>query len=186
MYGKTVQKEKGKQDIWFVYRREELAKLSKQVNFKDRDIIVENGLTILMMKVSSFVHKFPRYVGTSVLELSKLLMYDFHYDYILEKYGGNAQLFMTDTDSLMYNIKTEDFYEDIKDDINARFDTSEYSEDHLDVKKHNFLVGRNKKGIEMFKDELKGVQFVEFAGLNAKTYSYSMSTERRKRSLRAL
>ena len=57
-------------------------------------------------------------------------MFDFHYNFIREKYGNKAELLFTDTDSLMYQIETDDFYKDISKDIGKRFDTSNYSENH--------------------------------------------------------
>lgn len=101
-------------------------------------------------------------------------MYDFHYNYIKDKYGDKAMLLFTDTDSLAYEIKTEDFYADIAGDIEKLFDTSEYPKEHPSVIKAGFKVGVNKKVIGMFKDEASGKQIEEFVGLRAKLYSYKM------------
>jgi hypothetical protein len=94
-------------------------------------------------------------------------MYDFHYNYIKKKYGDRAKLLFTDTDSLAYEIKTENFYKDISPDIKSKFDTSDYPDDHL-------LEKVNKKVPGMFKDEACGKQIVKFVGLRAKLYSYIM------------
>ena len=72
----------------------------------------------------------PVYLGMCILDLSKTLMYDFHYNYIKKKYEDKAKLLITDTDSLMYEIQTEDFYKDIIRDLKDRFDTSGYPFDH--------------------------------------------------------
>lgn len=112
-----------------------------------------------------------------ILDLSKTLMYDFHYNYILPKYAERARLLFTDTDSLAYEIQTEDFYKDIAEDIQTRFDTSDYPVDHAS----HIKTGINKKVIGMFKDEAGGKQIEEFVGLRAKLYSYRMDGEDHKK-----
>ena len=98
------------------------------------------------------------------------MIYDFHYRYIKEKYGDRAKLLFSDTDSLAYEIKTQDFYADISNDVETRFDTSEYPNGHPS----GIKTGVNKKVIGMFKDEAAGKQIEEFVGLRAKLYSYKM------------
>ena len=68
----------------------------------------------------------PIYLGLSILEISKTLMYEFYYDYMKPKYANNVKLCYMDTDSFIINIKTNDFYEDISNDVENRFDTSNY------------------------------------------------------------
>ena len=106
-----------------------------------------------------------------ILDISKTLMYDFHYNYIKEKYGKNAKLLFTDTDSVTYDIKTEDVYKDFWADKD-KFDFSGYKEtsDFYDLK--------NKKVIGKMKDETAGVPIVEFVGLRSKMYSYVTNDER--------
>ena len=99
-----------------------------------------------------------------ILDLSKTLMYDFHYNYIKQKYGDKAKLLFTDTDSFMYVIQTEDFYKDISADVKHRFDTSDYPPNHSS----GIPSGLNKKVIGMFKDEVGGDIIDEFVGLRAK------------------
>ena len=70
------------------------------------------------------------YLGQAILDLSKISMYEFHYDYMLPKYGKHLKLCYMDTDSLVYDIKADDFYEDIANDVKARFDTSSYFQNH--------------------------------------------------------
>ena len=100
----------------------------------------------------------------SILDLSKSLIYDFHYNYIKTKYGDKAKLLFTDTDSLAYEIKTKDFYKDINPDIEKRFDTSDYPTNHPS----GIKTETNSEVIGMFKDEAGGKQIVEFVGLKAK------------------
>ena len=93
-------------------------------------------------------------------------MYEFHYDYMVPKYGKNLTLCYMDTDSLVYRIKTEDFYADIADDVPTRFDTSGYCDNRP------LPIGMNKKVIGLMKDELGGDIMTEFVALRPKLYSY--------------
>ena len=98
-------------------------------------------------------------------------MFDFHYNYIREKYkGGQESLLFTDTDSLLYLIHTDDFYKDISHDIKTHFDTSDYPPDHPS----GILTGVNKKVIGLFKDEVAGRQITHFWGLRPKLYSFKV------------
>ena len=110
----------------------------------------------------------PLYLGISILDISKILMYKFWYDYISPKYGDRAKPCYTDTDSFIINIKTEDFFEDISNDVERWFDTSNYDKND----KRPLPIGKNKKSIRSFKDELGGKIITEFAALRAKAYSY--------------
>ena len=103
-------------------------------------------------------------------------MYDFHYNYIKRHYDDRAKLLFTDTDSLCYEIKTDDFYKDIANAIESKFDTSEYPKDHPS----GIKSGVNKKVIGMFNDEAKGKQIEEFVGLRAKLYKVSGEEDHKK------
>ena len=122
------------------------------------------------MKKTELVFKKPIYLGMSILDISKTLMYDFHYKYIKKKYGPKAKLLVTDTDSLMYEIHTEDFFEEIREDIKEKFDTSNFE--------NSKLPRLNKKVPGMFKDEAGGKIISEFVvGLCAKSYVFDMYGE---------
>ena len=108
----------------------------------------------------------PIYLGLSILEISKLLMYKFWYDYMNPKYGDKVKLCYMDTDSFIMNIKIEDFYKDMANDVEKRFDTSNYECDRP------LPTGKNKKVIGLMKDELGGRIITEFIALRPKTYSY--------------
>ena len=108
----------------------------------------------------------PIYLGLSILEISKTLMYGFWYDYMKPNYGDNVKLCYMDTDSFILHIKTEDFYKDIADDVEKRFDISNYEVNRP------LPTGKNKKVIRLMKDELVGKIMIEFIALIPKTYSY--------------
>ena len=143
-------------------------KLSTKPNFKHCNIFCEELIAVHMKKTELEFDK-PVYRGMCILDLSKTIMYEFHYNYIKPKYGDKAKLLFTDTDSLMYEIKTEDFYKDISGDVKDRFDTSDYPPNHPS----GIPTGCNKV-LGMFKDEIAGRIIEEFVGLRAKLYSYRM------------
>ena len=118
-----------------------------------------------MKKVKVKMNK-PLYLGLSILDISKITMYEFWYDFIKSKYGSNAKLCFTDTDSFIINVKTEDFYKDISENVIERFDTSNYIHDRP------LPIGVNKKVLELMKDELGGGIITEFVALRPKAYSY--------------
>ena len=109
----------------------------------------------------------PIYLGMSILAISKTLMYELWYNYIKPKYQDKAKLCYIDTDSFFIHIKTEDFYEDIANDIKKWFDTSHYDEND----KILLPICKNKKLIGLFKDELDGKIMKDFVGLREKTYT---------------
>ena len=122
------------------------------------------------MKKTKVLFNKPIYLGMCILDLSKTLMYDFHYNYMKKNYGEKAKLLFTDTDSLAYEVQTEDFYRDISGDVATKFDTSNFPKDHPS----GIEAGHNKKVVGMFKDEAGGQIIEEFVGLRAKLYSYKM------------
>ena len=103
----------------------------------------------------------PVYLGMSILDISKTLMYEFWYDYIKPKYGGRAKLCYMDTGSFIIHIITEEFCEDIADEVERWFDTSNYDKDD----KIPLPIGKNKKVIELMKDDLGGKLMKKFCGL---------------------
>ncbi|CAB3976958.1 Hypothetical predicted protein [Paramuricea clavata] len=127
----------------------------------------ENLIVVKRMKEVLTLNK-PCYVGMSILDLSKTLMYDFHYNTIKKEYGDKSKLLFTDTDSLMYEIKTDDVYEDFKriGEEKDCWDNSDYPKDSP------YYSAHNKKVIGKFKDEAGGVPVIEFVGLRSKMYSY--------------
>ena len=128
-----------------------------------------------MSKIKVVMNK-PVYMGQAILDLSKTIMYDFHYDYMKHKYRAeDLTLCYIDTDSLIYSIRTEDLYKDIADDVEARFDTSGYVPDR------HLPVGLNKKVIGLMKDELGGKIMREFVSWLPKMYSYKVGNSEPKK-----
>lgn len=135
--------------------------------FKDRVIFDEGCVAIELSKCKIFFNQ-PIYIGFCVLDMAKVQLYKFHYEYMLEKYPlDRLKLCYTDTDSGIYQIKTENVYTDIKDDLTEWFDTSDYPEDNP------YQLPRvNKKVMGVMKDEMKGKILEEFVGLRSKMYSF--------------
>ena len=121
----------------------------------------------------------PVYLGQAILDLRKTVMYEFHHNCMVPKYGENFHLWgapcltlcYTDTDSLVYHIKTKDFYTDITDDVEERLDTSSYLIGHGGCPNRPLPVGMNKKVIRLMKDELGGAIMTEFVAMRPKLYS---------------
>ena len=152
-------------NIRLVMSREACLCTVMKPNFKSGVLFGENLMGCEMGKIKVVMNK-PVYPGQAILDLSKIVMYEFHYDYMVPKYGENLQLCCLDTDSLIYHIKTKDFYADIADDVPTRFDTSGYCSNHP------LPIGLNKKVTSLMKDELGGTIMTEFAALRPKLYSY--------------
>ena len=169
VFGKTMENIRKRVDVKLVNTKEKLRKLVAKPNFKSCKIFNENLVSVHMKKTSLTMNK-PVYLGMCILDLSKTIMYDFHYNYIKSKYGDKAKLLFSDTDSLMCEIQTEDFYKDISGDVKDRFDTSDYPENHPS----GIPTGINKKVLGMMKDEAAGKIIKEFVGLRAKLYSFIM------------
>ena len=169
VFGKTMENIRNRVNVKLVNTQEKFKKLSAKPNYKSCKIFNENLISVHMKKTSLIMNK-PVYLGMCILDLSKTIMYDFHYNYIKPKYGAKAKLLFTDTDSFMYEIETEDFYKDISKDVKDRFDTSDYPENHPS----GIPTGINKKVLGMFKDEAAGKRIKEFVGLRAKLYSFIM------------
>ena len=169
VFGKTMENIRNRVNVKLVNTGEQFKKLAAKPNYENRIIFNENLVSVHMKKTSLTMDK-PVYLGMCILDLSKIIMFDFHYKYIKPKYGNKAKLLFTDTDSFLYEIQTEDFYKDISGDVRHRFDTSDYPEGHPS----GIPTGINKKVLGMFKDEAAGKIINEFVGLRAKLYSYKM------------
>ena len=170
VFGKTMENIRNRVDVKLVNTKEKLRKLVAKPNLKSPPKIFSENLVSVHMRKTSLLMNKPVYLGMCILDLSKTIMYDFHYNYIKSKYEDKAKLLFTDTDSLMYEIETEDFYKDISGDVKDRFDTSDYPENHPS----GIPTGINKKVLGMMKDEAAGKIIKEFVGLRSKLYSFVM------------
>nr|XP_022909031.1 uncharacterized protein LOC111420296 [Onthophagus taurus] len=138
--------------------------LIAKLNFKSIKVFTETFSAIQMDRLHVVYDK-PLYVGFTVLELSKLLMYDFYYDFLKPKYGEDVRLCYMDTDSFTVLINSYDIYRDVKLNLN-KFDTSNYSPDNrFDIPLQNKAV------LGKMKDENCGNIMVEFVGLRSKVYA---------------
>ena len=165
VFGKTMENVRKHRDIKLVKTDKKRNKLVSEPNFHTMKLIDNNLAIIEMRKVKVKMNK-PIYLGLSILDISKITMYEFWYDYVKIKYQDKARLCYMDTDSFVVNIKTKDFYKDISQDVNKRFDTSNYTFERP------LPTGVNKKVIGLMKDELGSDVITEFVALRPKAYSY--------------
>ena len=149
VFGKKMRNIRKHRDIKLVTLDKKRSKLVSEPNYHTINLISED-LSIIEMKKSKVKMNKPIYLGLSKLEISKILMYEFWYDYMKPKYNDNVKLCYMDTDSFVIHIKTNDFYKDVSDDVDNRFDTSNYEV------KRPLPIGKNKKVIGLMKDELGG------------------------------
>ena len=165
VFGKTVENVRKHIEIKSVTTDKKRSKLVSEPNYHTINLISED-LSIIEMKKTKVKMNKPIYLGLPILKISKILMCEFWYDYMKPKYNDNVRLCYMDTDSFIMNIKTNDFYKDISDDVDNRFDTSNYEV------KRPLLIGKNKNVIGLMKNELGGQIITEFVTLRPKTYSY--------------
>ena len=166
VYGKTMENVRNHRDIKLKsYKRRK--RLFSELNYHSHKTFSEYLIAIEMKKTKIKMIK-PIYLGMSVLDISKTLMYEFWYDYIKPKYKEKAKLCYMDTDSFVINIFTEDFFEDINNDVERWFDTSNYDEND----KRPLPIGKNKKVPGLFKDELGGKIITEVVAVRPKTWAY--------------
>ena len=150
VFGKTMENIRKHRNIKLVNNEDEYLQNVMKPNFKSGTLLGPELMGCEMGKVKVVMNK-PVYLRQAILNLSKIVMYEFHYDYMTRKYDDDKlTLCYMDTDSLIYNIETEDFYKDMADDVESRFDTSGYIPDCL------LPIGLNKKVIGLMKDELGG------------------------------
>ena len=165
VFAKTMENLRNHRDIRLVTTNKKRSKLVSEPNYHTTKWFSEHLIAIEMKKTKLLMNK-PIHLGFSILDLSKIVMHEFWYDYIKPKYQNNAKLRYMDTDSFIIHIKTEDFCKDIADDIEKRFDTlnSEYN--------RPFPPGKNKKVIGLMKHELGGKIMTKLVAIRPKTYFF--------------
>ena len=155
VFGKTMENIRKHKDIKLVTTDKKRRKLVSEPNYHTINLISEDFSIIEMKKTKLKMNK-PIYLRLSILETSKILIYEFWYDYMKPKYGNDLKLCYMDTDSFIINTKINDFHEDIATDVANRFDTSNYEVNR------SLPMGKNKKIIGLMKDELGAKIIMEF------------------------
>ena len=169
VFGKTMENVRNYRNIKLVTKDERRKQLVSEPNYHTSKFFSEHLMVVEMKKKNVKMNKLI-YLGMSVLCISKTLTYEFWFDYIKPKYGDRAKLCYMDIGSFILHIKTEDFYEDIANDVEGRFDTSDFDKNH----KRPLPIGKNKKIIGLFKSKLGAKIMSEFCALRAKTWACLM------------
>ena len=178
VFGKTMENIRKRVNVKLVTDEKQLLKWASKPTYISSKIFNENLVAVHRIKEIITLNK-PAYVGMCILDLSKTLMYDFHYNYIKQHYGSKAKLLFTDTDSLTYEIEAEDVYSDFWKDKDL-FDNSDYPESSP------YFYKKNKKVIGKFKDEAAGIIISEFVGLRSKMYSYIKENQKEERTAKGI
>lgn len=152
VFGKTMENLRNRVDIKLVNSETTLRKYVSKPSFQRCQIFNEDLVGVENKQINLLLNK-PVYVGCTILELSKIVMYDFHYNVMQKRYGDQVNLLFTDTDSLCYEIFTDDIYEDMRQ-FQHCFDTSNYSKDNP------LFSTIFKKVPGKMKDELAGRCFI--------------------------
>ena len=172
VFGKTMENVRKHRDIKLVTTEKRRLKLVSEPHYHTTKHFSENLIAIEMKKTKVKINK-PIYLGASILDISKTLIYKFWYDYLKPKYNDKVKLCYMDTDSFIIIIKTEDFYKDIANDVERWFDTSNYDKND----KRPLPIGKNEKAIGLFKDELGGKIMTEVVANRARTYAYLLDND---------
>ena len=147
VFGKTMENVRKHRDIELITIDKKRNQFVSEPNYYTKKYFSENLLTVGIKKTKVKMNK-PIYLGMSVLDISKTLTCEFWYDYVKPKYQDKAKLCYMDTDSFIIHIKSEDFYEDIANDVEKWFDISNYSEDECNfIDKRPLPIGKNRKKI---------------------------------------
>lgn len=168
VFGKMIENVRKRRDIKLIVTEERRKKLTSESNYESCTTFSDELMAIEMRKTSILLDKLI-IVGQAILDKIKELMYEFYYDYLKPKFKDKVKLLYMDTDSFVLHIETEDFYEDIKNDIHDWFDTSKY----LKLMNLPLEYGVNKKIIGKMKDELFDGFMKEFIAIGPKVYGFT-------------
>ena len=174
VYGKTMENERKRVDVKLVRKwegRYGAEALIAKHNFHSTAVFRENLVAIQLSRTEVTIRK-PVYVGLCVLDLSKTLVYRFHYEYMQRTVGESSKLMYTDTDSLIYEVRGFEMYEAMKRDLHE-FDTSDYAEAN-----HPGMPGANKKVVGLMKDECNGNVMLEFVAIRSKMYGVRIEDQK--------
>ena len=167
IYDKTVQNDGKHRDIKLVTKKDKRNKLASEPNYHSTKCILKHLLIMEMKKIEVKINK-PIYLGQALLDLSKALMFEFWYDYLKPMNGDKIRLCYTDTDSFIMHVKKDEFYKDTSADVDKWFDTSNFNKND----NRPLEIGKNKKVLGKFKDEIGGKIITKFVALRAKTYLF--------------
>ena len=146
VFGKTMENLRKRVHVRLVTNEKKLDKLAAKSTYVSSKIFNESLMAVHKVKETLTLNR-PVFVGMCILDLSKTLMYDFHYNYIKKKYNDRARLLFTDTDSLTYEIEAEDVYKDFCNDKDM-FDNSDYPESSP------YYYNANKRSLENSRTKL--------------------------------
>ena len=178
VYGKTNENIRNRINFRLINDEKAFLKCVNKPTFKDHVIFNEHLVGVHQLKTQIMLNK-PVYVGVAILDLSKVLMYDFHYGVIKKEFGNKATLLGTDTDSLKYSIECDDLYQWMNERKHY-FDLSDYPKDHFCYDE------KNKKVIGKMKDEMNSEIMTEFIGLRAKMYAQKTNSTDKKKQLKKI
>ena len=172
IFGKTCESVRKRKHLNFTKNRMKFRKLVRSPLFHSFELF-DHGLCAVERRKQSVLLNRPTYTGQAVLDISKEIMYNFHYNVMKKRYGSQITVLGTDTDSLIYEIRTEDIYKDMAE-MSSYFDTSDYPPEHP------LFSVKNKKMFGKFKDEMNGVPIKSFVGLRPKMYSFKRKDDVQK------
>ena len=179
-YGKTCENVRNRVDVELVTNRDRLIKLHNNPRFKDEKRFDES-LCAVLKRITNIKFDKPIFIGATVLELSKLLMYEFYYDVLQPYYGEkNIQLLYMDTDSFILKVRSNDVVNDLYE-LREHMDFSNYPKDHELFTKYGLKQNQNKKVPGKFKDELGGEEMTEFIALRSKMYAFKTAKVEEKK-----